>query len=825
VLLWLVAGTVVAIVAVLATGGLAVGHALRSMERGEEQQSILRARELLRRQFVVRAAVIREYAWWTETWQYLDRTQGPAASRFIATNFVDWLPRQYGDRFIGLWTLDRRRAFVWEDSSARGLAPAFETPERFDLIAREKSAGGLVRAPQGLFLVSAAVVVRTEDVEGTGPWHGYVVTARPVETSLLREWGDALGEHLELLPPGARETALLGDTALSRHFANGDSVEGRFVVRDLYGAPAAIAVVTVSRSIAGRVAIRTAEAIGATALLSLLVIAVVTVVGKRSVLTPLEAIASALVRMQASGRLAAIAPPGGAREWDVAVGAFNETVRALHESEEEYRTLFEQAADALFVVEGSARTVADANPSAERLAGLPRAELLSRSLTEFLGEPAANSAWPGTLRWHGAGGVEATVEVRAGADGAGGGPTTLVAVHDVSEREALDQQLRQAQKMEVLGRLAGGIAHDFNNLLGAIVVSTGLLRDEIAADDPAQDSVRTIEHSARRGAELTSQLLRFSRREPMRREPFDAHAVLNGVRALCERTFGHAVAVVEELGAEGAVALGDAGQLEQALLNFCLNARDSMAEGGTLTLSARVADAPEPGAVGDEIRGAGPWVVLGVADTGAGMTHEVVGHLFEPFFTTKERGKGTGLGLATAYGIVQAHGGAMRVQTALAKGSRFEIWLPRAEGVSPSSPASRLGSSPRGTESILVVDDEVGMRYSLDRALSRLGYTVVQAASGEEGVARFTEKPFGFAIVLLDVLMPGIGGVAAFRAMRALRPDARIVIMTGFASAAETTLLRSEGAAAIVPKPFTVPQMALTVRAVLDGRPAPALRS
>ncbi len=816
VLQWLVVGTVVAIVGVLAAGGVTLRRALRQMERENETQSVNRARQLLTRQFAVRAAVVREYAWWTDTWVFLDRPKGPAAARFIAENFVDWLPKQYGDRFIGLWTLDRRRAFVWEDSSARGLAPVFERADRFAFVATARSAGGLVRAPQGLFLVSAAVVVRTEDATGTGPWHGYVVTARPVASALLREWNNALGERLELVPPSPEEVALLGDSARSLHIAGGDSVEGRFVVRDLYGAPVAVAVVTASRAIAARLAVQTAAVIAAAALLSLVVIVFVTFVGRWSVLRPLEALESALSGMQSTGHLAAILPPGGAREWDVAVGAFNETVRALRASEEEYRTLFEQAADALFVVEGDTRAIVDANPAAERLAGMRRGELLSRPLGDFLGETAAGSAWPGTLRWHGAGGVEATVEVRAGTDRSEGRPSTLVAVHDVSERETLDLQLRQAQKMEVLGRLAGGIAHDFNNLLGAIVVSTGLLRDEIAADDPAQDSVRTIEHSARRGAELTSQLLRFSRREPMRREPLDAHAVLDGIRALCERTFGHAVAVVEDLAAEGAVALGDAGQLEQALLNLCLNARDSMPEGGTLTLSARIAAGPEPGGVGDEIRGAGPWIVLGVADTGAGMTGEVVGHLFEPFFTTKERGKGTGLGLATAYGIVQSHGGAMRVQTTLAQGSRFEIWLPQAEGVSPAPQASRPGSSPRGTETILVVDDEVAMRYSLDRALSRLGYTIVQAASGEEGVANFTAAPDGFGAVMLDVLMPGIGGVAAFRAMRALRPDARIVIMTGFASATEITLLRSEGAAAIVSKPFTVPELAHTLRSVLD---------
>jgi nitrogen-specific signal transduction histidine kinase/ActR/RegA family two-component response regulator len=397
-----------------------------------------------------------------------------------------------------------------------------------------------------------------------------------------------------------------------------------------------------------------------------------------------------------------------------------------------------------------------------------------------------------------------------------------VSVRDLTERTALEEQLRQSQRMEVLGRLAGGIAHDFNNLLGAVLMSASSLREEIGPDHPAQASVQTIERAARRSAELTRQLLSFARRESLRREPIAVRGLIAGVRDLCERTFGHAVEIAVESDVPDDLAvLGDAGQLEQALLNLSLNSRDAMPDGGTLTLGASVEDVDDAAARGAPGLAPGRYAVLSVADTGVGIPTDVRPHLFEPFFTTKERGKGTGLGLATSYGIVQSHGGAIGVRSEVGRGSRFDIYLPLATSAA-SQPRPRGGSLRGGSETILLVDDEPDLRRTLSHALVKLGYRVIQAKDGVEAVARFAERPDDIQLVLLDVLMPQMGGVRAFNEIRTRRPTARILAMSGFASGEEMQQLVAGGVEGVLAKPFAFADLAEAVRAIFDRATPPS---
>ncbi len=811
----LAVAAVVALVAVFAAGFIGIRAVVGRVERATNAQRVRRAEALLARQAEVRTLLVREYAWWTDTWDYIDHPGTPASTTFLKDNMLDWLPRQYGERYLAIWRADGRRVFEWADSGTGVLTPLIEQPDHLARVVQRKSVGGLVPVAGRLFVVSAAIVVRTEDQEATGPWHGYLATGQPLGAATLREWSGALQERIELRAATAGDAALLGDTAVSRPL-RGDSVETAFLSRDVYGRPSIVVSVVGSRAWLTGPGQLTAMLLVAAALLGFALIAVVWAVARQSVWRPLSAVVAALRGMRASGQLSTIPQPGGSREWHAAIAAFNGTVEALQAAEEQYRTLFRLAADALLVVEGPDRTIADANPAAERLAGVARAELVGRPLGEFLGPLLEGGSTPGTQLWLRHGGAPATVEVVAGTLSAGPRRLTLVSVHDLTEREALEEQLRRSQRMEGMGRLAGGIAHDFNNVLAVVLMSASSLRDELGPGHAGQDLIGTIEHASRRAAELTAQLLSFARRAPVRREPLAIDELAANVRGLCERTFGHAVAIAGRLAGGRAAVMGDQAQLEQALLNLCLNARDAMPAGGTLGIHARV-EAPGEGA---PLPGDGPpglVAVLEVADTGIGMPPEVLAHLFEPFFTTKERGKGTGLGLATAYGIVRAHGGVIRVASEPGRGSRFEIRLPATERPATAAPVSRLGLAPGGRETILVVDDEIGLRRTLGRALDRLGYRVEQAASGEEAVQRFAERPDEIALVLLDVLMPGIGGVAAFRELRRLRPDARIVVMTGYASGAELETLRAEGASAIMIKPFAIPEFAETIRAVLDG--------
>lgn len=312
VLRWLAVGAVVAFVVVFAAGALGVRAVVRRIEQANNVQRVHRARALLARQAATRAVSIRELAWWTATWDYIDRPTTREAARFLKENFIDWLPRQYGDRFFGIWSLDRRRVFVWTDSGATYLAPLIEQPAHLEVVAREKSIGGLLADSGRLFLVSLSVVVRTEDQNATGPWHGYLATARPVTASLEREWGDGLQERIELSPTVGDEAARLGDSATTRTTA-GDSVESRFALRDVFGHPAVVVRITGSRGYLAAPERWTMALIAAFALLGLVLIGVVWVVARHSVWRPLHRLARALQGMRASGRLASIDRPGLSR--------------------------------------------------------------------------------------------------------------------------------------------------------------------------------------------------------------------------------------------------------------------------------------------------------------------------------------------------------------------------------------------------------------------------------------------------------------------------------------------------------------------------------
>ena len=820
-LLWLAAGTFVAFAAVFAVGSLAVHSALSSVEREDIVKGVNRARQLIARQVEVRNQTVREYAWKSDTWNYLDHPGTPESRRFVQDNFVGWLPRQYGDAFIGIWALDRSRVFVWSDGSGQGIETLFEQPGQFDVVARVKSMSGFVSTPRGLFLTAVSVVVRSDDQTAAGPWHGYVALARPVSDALLREWSVALQARLVLLP-ASLDLKPEADTAVSRRVAGGDSVETRFALRGIYGQVVAVAVLTTSRAFLAGLWQWTLGVTLSAAAVGLTVIALLWLLGVRTLVLPLESIAIALGRMRAEGRLSALGAPAKAREWSVFVGAFNETAEALRASEERYRTLFQQTADALFVLRGGDRTIEDANPAAERVTGCVRDELVGRPLSEFLAPPADGAVPSDTVPWRRQDGSIIPVEVLTGNVEFGSHRLTLVSVRDLTERLALEEQLRQSQKMEVLGRLAGGIAHDFNNLLGAMLMSANSLREEIEPRHPAQASVQTIERVARRAAELTRQLLSFARREGVRREPVAVQDLIAGVRQICQRTFGHAVRLTVESGAPDDLAvLGDAGQLEQVLLNLSINARDAMPDGGTLTLHSSVEEVDEAAARRTSGLRPGRYAVLSVADTGIGIPADVRPHLFEPFFTTKERGKGTGLGLATTYGIVQSHGGAIGVHSEAGRGSRFDIYLPLA---TPAAPVSRprAGQSTGGSETILLVDFEDDLRRVLGRALTTLGYTVIQAKTGVEAVARFAERPDDIHLVMLDILMPEMGSMLAFDGIRACRPMARVLAMSGHASGEEMQRLVAGGVEGVLETPFEFADLAATLRGIFDRATPPS---
>jgi two-component system, cell cycle sensor histidine kinase and response regulator CckA len=395
-------------------------------------------------------------------------------------------------------------------------------------------------------------------------------------------------------------------------------------------------------------------------------------------------------------------------------------------------------------------------------------------------------------------------------------------IQDITERRALEEQLLQAQKMEGIGRLAGGIAHDFNNLLTAILGYVEMARLDLPADLPLDDSLRTdldeIRAAGDRAASLTRQLLTFASKQLVAPVRLDLSAVVADLLKMLRPLLGENIEVETALEPHVGSVEADPNQIQQLLVNLTVNARDAMPDGGRLIIETATEDVTEAFAAAHPGARAGSHVRLSVTDTGCGMSEAVQAHLFEPFFTTKEKGKGTGLGLATCHGIVRAMGGHIRVFSEEGRGTTFRIFLPCVEGpatiyweVAPASP------TPTGTETILVVEDEPAVRHLAVLGLRAQGYNVIEASDGVEGLEVARRMGSALDLVVSDVVMPGIGGPELLKRLASMAPRARRLLVSGHG---ETTLLPdelTEVETAFLPKPFTPERLARKVREVLDA--------
>ena len=406
-------------------------------------------------------------------------------------------------------------------------------------------------------------------------------------------------------------------------------------------------------------------------------------------------------------------------------------------------------------------------------------------------------------------------------DSAGSTIGTLAILEDTSERKRLEAQLRQAQKMEAVGRLAGGIAHDFNNLLAVIMGHSDLIRSVLKKGDALTHDVEQIRRASERAASLTRQLLAFSRRQFLQPQVIDVNTLVGNLATMLHRLIGEDVQLELRLDADAGRVSADPGQLEQVVMNLTVNARDAMPQGGRLTLETASATldqafvAAHPGSI------AGAHVRLSIHDTGCGMGPDVMSHLFEPFFTTKEPGRGTGLGLSTVYGIVKQHRGYIDVTSEPGRGSSFEVYLPRIEArPTPGRAAPRERPRPGGRETVLFVEDEVALRDLMHRVLAKGGYTVLAAGDGVEALAMVEAHPGPIDLVVTDVIMPRMSGPDLAVRLRARDPGIRLLYVSGYTA----DQLRSQtdlGAdATLLPKPFTSDGLLRKVREILD-RPRP----
>jgi PAS domain S-box-containing protein len=384
----------------------------------------------------------------------------------------------------------------------------------------------------------------------------------------------------------------------------------------------------------------------------------------------------------------------------------------------------------------------------------------------------------------------------------------------IEARERAEAQLRQAQKLEALGRLAGGVAHDFNNRLVIIMGYAEMLKNGLPPDSPAAQQADTIVFSAKRAADLTRQLLAYSRRQVLKPQAFDLNDTVDGMRRLLERLIGEDIELVTVLGAKHPV-FSDAGQIEQVILNLAINARDAMPGGGRLTLETR--DLVLGGGA-DATTTPGDYVALVVSDTGTGIPEEILPHIFEPFFTTKEVGRGTGLGLATVEGIVRQSGGVVRVQSRQDEGSTFTVCLPRARVAEAVSPGPRSAQvQPLHFETVLVCDDDDAVRTLLVAVLRLRAYNVLDARNGQHAleVARAHEGTID--LLITDLIMPELNGTALAEELTRRRPGLRVLYISGYTDD-EAVLSSPLGPdAQFLAKPFLPGELVRAVRAILTG--------
>ena len=390
---------------------------------------------------------------------------------------------------------------------------------------------------------------------------------------------------------------------------------------------------------------------------------------------------------------------------------------------------------------------------------------------------------------------------------------------DITEHRVTEDQLRHAQKIDAVGRLAAGVAHDFNNLLTVILGCGEGLREEIAPDDERQRLVDGILDAGDRATELTKQLLSFSRRAAVEPQVLNVNTVVETTLTMLRRLLGEHIMIRLALSTEPAAVRADLGQLKQVLLNLSVNARHAMASGGTLTLSTRQRRIELPVEAAALGLPRGDYVELLVADTGTGMSEDVRLHLFEPFFTTKPVGKGTGLGLSMVYGIVTQAGGQLQVDSTVGVGSTFRVLLPAVamEAASfPSGAHTPLLIPTAGKETLLLVEDEVSVRTFIDRTLSRLGYTVLCAGCGSEAVQLANDFSGVIDLMIADVVMPDFGGRELLRAIEEMRPQARVIFISGYADD-NTVVDATSPRQAFMQKPFGIDALAAQVRALLDS--------
>jgi len=505
----------------------------------------------------------------------------------------------------------------------------------------------------------------------------------------------------------------------------------------------------------------------------------------------------------------------------------------LKQSEARYADLFENSPDIYLSVDRK-HTIVGCNTVGANLLGYTKAEVVGRSFESFC-VPERQEALHELLSMMFAEGrelknveeqmvnhTEEAIDVSLNSslvfDGRGTPVNARIVARDISERKRMQTAILHAQKIDSIGNLAGGIAHDFNNILASILGSASIMRRRLGEKMKTAKYVEIIESAARRGSSLTRQLLTFARKTETVAEPVNINALIKETLQLFQRSVSKEIVVVTDLAEEGTEVKGDSGQIQQGLLNLFLNARDAMRNGGTLTITTRLTIADAHTTSQFSSVKPGPFVVITVGDTGIGMDKATQSRVFEPFFTTKDHG--TGLGLSVLYGVVQNHGGFITMESEVGQGTSFSVFLPRILAKAHAVAQQRRKRLPRGTESILVIDDEVSVCEITRDILSELGYSVCVVHDGKAGIETYRTRQASIDLVLLDVNMPRMGGIEAFEHLKTMNPRLPIIICTGYGRGVIEASRLTGDIHGFMQKPFQLEELAMKVRQVLDAHKA-----
>jgi len=526
------------------------------------------------------------------------------------------------------------------------------------------------------------------------------------------------------------------------------------------------------------------------------------------------------------------------REWRL-IESRRTTEAALRESEERFRVFFESSPDACKFVTSDGVFI-DINRAAEEMFGYRRDEVVGKTVPELglfhedslpIARTMASDCLervpcpPAELTVVHRSGRQLVVEARTVAVRFRDGLGILTALRDISARKQaevaqrrLEEQLRQASKMEAVGRLAGGVAHDFNNLLTGIRGFTDILLSGVTEGDPAHGDLLEIQRATQRAATLTGQLLAFSRKQMVEPVVVDLNQLLSGAMGILERLIGEDVQVVFRPGANLHAVRIDPSGMEQVLINLAVNARDAMPRGGQLSIETSEVEVDAEMCRNHLDARPGRHLLLSVKDTGVGMPEGVLSRLFEPFFTTKGPGRGTGLGLSIIYGIIQQGGGFLLVESDVDRGSTFHIYLPAVLDKPVAPVATVEPELPKGTETILLVEDEVLVRSLVSKFLNSQGYRVLSAARGSDAIQLAAEHGSRIDLLLSDVILPNMNGRQIYERLAQSMPTLRVLFMSGYTENIIAPHGVLEGGFYFVQKPFSLKELARKVREALDGR-------